>query len=198
MQIAIARHGETELNERRRFQSASDVPLNCAGRKQAEALAIWVMKFKPTFVLTSPLVRAKQTAEIVAIPLGLDVNVDGRLREREVRDYEGLSIIGLGRLREAAGHRFKDPTQDWDTVPSVESDRKIFHRFLGAIKAIDARQRERVLAVTHAGVAKSVFHEVFGVSPNRSCVLKVRNGGVLLLDRKADDNWTFLGLWNPL
>lgn len=199
MQIAIARHGETNLNNQRRFQSKTDEPVNELGRKQAAALAIWATKFNPTSILSSPLLRARQTAEIVAASLGLDVQLDERLREREASsEYEGLPIDQIVEIRKRAGHFFIDPTQDWEGVQSVEPDAEVFQRFIAAVTLKPEAHDERILVVAHAGVAKSVFHKLFSIPSHRDCVLKIRNGGVILLNRKPSNEWAFLELWNPI
>lgn len=64
-EIYIFRHGETDWNKERRFQGHTDIPLNQNGRQQASELALKIRKINPELILTSDLLRAKQTAEIV-------------------------------------------------------------------------------------------------------------------------------------
>ena len=87
--ILITRHGETDWNAAGRWQGHSDTPLNERGREQARALAESLDGVDAVYA--SDLARARETAEILAERLGLDVHVDPRLRERGFGAWEGLT-----------------------------------------------------------------------------------------------------------
>ena len=78
-----------------------DVPLSDRGERQAKALGTWIGEQpddqRPTAVLSSPYVRACQTAEIAIAAAGLDVEiaVDERLREREFGQLDRLTKAGI-------------------------------------------------------------------------------------------------------
>ena len=94
MTILLARHGETDWNvSPPRFMGSTDIPLNDRGREQAHALAAEVDGIAA--VWSSPLLRARETAEIVAAEHGLDVQVDGRLAESNRGAWEGRPIIEI-------------------------------------------------------------------------------------------------------
>ena len=90
--IYIVRHGQTEKNKANVLQGRSDVPLNEAGRQQAEEVRDRFREAGISFdlVYTSPLIRAVQTAEIIAG----DVRqiVDERLIEMDYGPYEGMDL----------------------------------------------------------------------------------------------------------
>ena len=87
----FARHGETDWNAARRIQGSRDIPLNAAGRAQAETLAETVAALAPALsrVYTSPLCRALETAQCVADRLGCPCTVLPGLREIDFGDWEG-------------------------------------------------------------------------------------------------------------
>ena len=89
--VIFWRHGQTDDNLAMRIQGQRDVPLNATGIAQAEAVAVEVMKMKPTHVISSPLSRAYETAAAVAGPLGLEIATDMRLQERGYGDWESLT-----------------------------------------------------------------------------------------------------------
>ena len=64
----ILRHGSTELNEKGCFRSWVDIPLSDEGVEQAYAAARFLMKYPIKRILSSPLLRAFQTADVAAIP----------------------------------------------------------------------------------------------------------------------------------
>ena len=90
--IYIIRHGQTEKNKANVLQGRSDVPLNEAGRQQAEEVRDRFREAGISFdlVYTSPLIRAVQTAEIIAG--GTPQIVDERLIEMDYGPYEGMDL----------------------------------------------------------------------------------------------------------
>jgi len=85
--LLLVRHGETDWNRDGRWQGHSDTHLNAVGREQAARLADEIDGVD--VVYASDLARARETAETLAEPLGLDVQLDGRLRERSFGAWEG-------------------------------------------------------------------------------------------------------------
>ena len=92
MRVYILRHGETDKNKEKLLQGRSNLPMNEAGIRQAEAAAQYFRENSISFdrVYSSPLTRAIQTAEI-ASP-GTDIREDDRLLEMDYGPYEGTSL----------------------------------------------------------------------------------------------------------
>ena len=90
--IYVIRHGQTELNNRHVLQGRSDHPLNAQGIAQAEAAANRLREKGIAFrrVFSSPLIRAVQTARIVAPEAS--VETDDRLIEMDYGPYEGMDL----------------------------------------------------------------------------------------------------------
>ncbi len=65
IRILLVRHGETDWNLKRRFQGRSDIPLNQAGREQAQALAHALRAENLVAIHSSPLARARETANLI-------------------------------------------------------------------------------------------------------------------------------------
>lgn len=97
--IVVVRHGETDWNSERRIQGRSDLPLNDAGRAQAEAAGVVLASAGQwRTIVSSPLRRAVETAEIIARRLGLDAPLtDAALIERDYGSAEGLPVADAGR-----------------------------------------------------------------------------------------------------
>ena len=85
--IWLARHGETAYNAERRFQGQGPVPLSERGREQARELAQEAAGHGFASLWSSPLPRARETAEIVAERLGLEIADDPRLMETDAGDW---------------------------------------------------------------------------------------------------------------
>jgi broad specificity phosphatase PhoE len=122
--ITLVRHGESVGNiaDSRAHESRAealdldlrdaDVPLSDNGRRQARALADWLRDGReaepPTFVVSSPYLRASETASLVVGFLGLEVDLDERLRERDLGRFDGLTGLGIrARFPDEADRRAK-------------------------------------------------------------------------------------------
>jgi uncharacterized phosphatase len=149
--IVFVRHGETEWNRQGRFQGTQDIPLNEEGRRQARRLAeAW--DEGGDLIVSSPLSRARETAEILASALGLTVlAVDPRLIEREYGSGAGLT---LAERRD----RFPD-----GAVPGVESIETIKARGLSFLDSVSLEHPgRRIVAVSHGGFINAVLALVSG------------------------------------
>jgi len=163
--IYLSRHGETDWNAEGRWQGHTDKPLNDNGRGQARALAETLRGTGLAGVVTSDLLRARETAEIVAAALGLPIDyVDPDLRERTIGVFEGLTREECERLH--PGH-WAAWIERREPPPGAEGHASLGARVTGAI----ARAAERIkrsdlplLLVTHGGAMRAALahagHEV--------------------------------------
>ncbi len=92
MKIYLIRHGETAWNRESRIQGREDVPLDGEGLDQARALAEAFRRAPLTAVLTSPLLRARKTAELIASAAGTEVYVEPDLTERDFGSVSGRVV----------------------------------------------------------------------------------------------------------
>ncbi|WP_211298418.1 histidine phosphatase family protein [Kineococcus rhizosphaerae] len=111
---ALVRHGETDWNRDGRLQGRTDIPLNDTGRAQAQALAEQLKSQGWAAITSSPLSRARETAQIIAAELGLELlPPHDDLVERQFGEAEGGTLAEL-RGRFPNGER---PGQEpWDDV----------------------------------------------------------------------------------
>ena len=91
MELICVRHGRTAWNAAKRFQGHTDVPLDDEGRAQARALAQLLRSERIDVAVTSDLVRARQTAEIVLATHDLTPRIDPGWREMRFGAWEGLT-----------------------------------------------------------------------------------------------------------
>lgn len=88
--VYMARHGQTAYNLERRFQGQLPVPLDDTGREQAAELAERADEHGFAALWCSTLQRARETAEIVAERLGMEVSYDARLAETDAGDWTDM------------------------------------------------------------------------------------------------------------
>ena len=89
--FALVRHGQTDWNAERRLQGATDIPLNDVGREQAREAVATLADYQWDAIVSSPLSRAAETADLIAEGLGLTVaRRIPELIERSFGPAEGL------------------------------------------------------------------------------------------------------------
>lgn len=89
--LYVLRHGKTDWNAEKRLQGRTDVPLNDEGRKMAEKAAYEYRDVPFDICYCSPLIRAKETAEILLAGRDVPIVFDDRLQEMCFGVYEGLA-----------------------------------------------------------------------------------------------------------
>jgi alpha-ribazole phosphatase len=151
--IVLARHGETTWNKDRRFQGQLDVELNDTGRAQARALAERAAGHGFAAIYSSPLVRARETAEIAGAALGLKPRLDDRLKEVDVGDWEGRYKDDLERDEPEAWAAFGQGGEDF-RFPGGESLAEQQERVIAALVDITQAGDLPALVVCHRGVIR--------------------------------------------
>ncbi|HXK13224.1 MAG TPA: histidine phosphatase family protein [Gaiellaceae bacterium] len=147
--ILLVRHGETDWNSERRWQGHADQPLNDAGREQARELAETLIDRGIDVVYSSDLVRAHETALIVAERLGLPVQVDAGLREVDVGDWAGRLVSEIEADDPEAFQLWRQGRKAWNGGESYE---EMGERVVGAVLRLAERHPgQTVLIVTHGG-----------------------------------------------
>ena len=101
--VYLARHGQTAYNHEGRFQGQQQVPLDDTGRAQAAELAQRATGYGFRALWCSPLLRARETADVVAARLGLEPKEDARLMETDAGDWTDLTFA---EVRAQAPERF--------------------------------------------------------------------------------------------
>jgi probable phosphoglycerate mutase len=145
--LLLVRHGQSVWNAEGRWQGHADPHLSPIGEEQAAAAAARLDGI--TAVYTSDLLRARRTAEILALRFGLEAVVDARLRERRAGDWEGHTRIEIearwpGYL--ASGRRPR----------GYETDESVLARALDALTAIAGEHHGDVVVLTHSGVVRTL------------------------------------------
>ena len=95
MKVFITRHGQTEWNSLGRLQGRKDIELNEVGKEQALITGEKIKDEKIDIIITSPLKRARETAEIINKQLNVEIIEDDRLIERDYGELEGINKFKL-------------------------------------------------------------------------------------------------------
>ena len=106
MRIYLVRHGETAWNKEGRVQGSEDIPLNEKGIELAEITSEGMKDIPMDVIFSSPLIRARKTAEIMRRGRDISVIVDQRLQEMSFGRYEGTVIRAAVQDKTNALHNF--------------------------------------------------------------------------------------------
>jgi probable phosphoglycerate mutase len=163
-QLLLLRHGRTAYNASGRFQGQVDVPLDAVGTAQAARVAPLIAARRPVAIVSSDSSRALETARPAAELLGLDVQLDERLREIDIGGWSGLTLEEV----EAA---YPQEHADWISGSREQLRRgggetygEVGARALLAVSPFLAGpSTEVVLAVTHGGTARSLIDLMLGI-----------------------------------
>ncbi|MGB0385054.1 MAG: histidine phosphatase family protein [Ardenticatenaceae bacterium] len=98
LRLLLVRHGTTKANQEKRFLGRLDLPLNEQGEGEVKGLAARLKNEKIAHVISSPLLRARQTASVIATQHNLPVTIDERLVELDYGSWDGLTWQEVGTL----------------------------------------------------------------------------------------------------
>ncbi len=172
VKIVVVRHAKTAWNRAGRIQGRSDIPLADESVGETRRRAADLKSYDFAAVYSSPLARARRTAELLTEGRGLDITEDERLIERDFGKYDGRTYEEL---------KMEDHNRLFyllDDDSSAEPAEKVFSRMKSFLRDMAERHDgQTVLAVTH-GVATSYLvyaasHESF--SPDDYEMTYIRN-----------------------
>lgn len=161
--ITLLRHGESQGNFEGRHQGQADYPLTDVGRQQAKALIErWVAE-KKTFdlIISSPLLRARETAQMVSTTLHVPLELDELLIERNNGLLTGLNA-------EEASEILPEPEFLHPYQPFGQTGESLWDLYLRAGKVIQSlikRPPGCYLIVSHGGLLNMVFYAALGIVP---------------------------------
>jgi len=181
----LLRHGETPLSIEKRFAGVHDTPLTDHGRAQAAAAAKALAGRGIDVIVSSPLSRARDTAQAVADVIGADVRIEEGFRETDFGVWEGLSFA-------EARKGWPDELSAWMADPSVappggESFAEVGRRVATARDKLLVRYREKtVLVVSHVTPIKLMVQHALEAPPAALYRLHLDTASLCTVDWYAD------------
>ena len=183
MRLLLARHAESAWNAERRFQGRTDVGLSEAGREQATALGKALARRRVGAIYSSPMARARETAEIVARETGLAIAVVDELRELSLGTWEGRTVDDVLATEADAYRRWRERPYDCPP-PEGEHIEAVTRRVLPVMERILASHPDgdEALVVSHGGVISVYLCHLLGLSPNALWRLAIGNASLSVVD----------------
>ena len=170
----LMRHGETAWNREGRVMGRQPVDLDDAGREQV-VLAVPIARLMaPDLIISSPLPRALQSAEIIARGVGgIDIVTDDRLEEVRYGDWEGKTYHQLIKEESYISYR-KAPLES--VTPGGETIGQVQARGVAAVDAaIIAHRGKRIVFVSHGDIIRTVLCHYLGLELRHFHRLRVDN-----------------------
>ena len=188
--LVLVRHGETIWHAENRYAGRSDIPLTQLGLRQAEALAAWAPTAGLHAVWSSPLSRARLTAEPVAAALGTLLQIEPGLVEIDFGEAEGRSPEEMQvRFPEARQAFLRNPVTH--PLPGGEDPVSATRRAVAALFAIaDSLPDDgRALITTHSTLIRLSLCHVLGLplARYRQLFPKLANTTITELGFKGHD-----------
>ncbi|WP_182906810.1 bifunctional RNase H/acid phosphatase [Microbispora sp. H13382] len=185
--LLLLRHGQTPLSVEKRFSGLGDPSLTATGLAQAEAAALRLSRqpYEVEVIVTSPLTRARQTAEAVAAGTGLTVLVDDDLRETDFGAWEGHTFAEIQQ-------RWPRELADWLADPDVappggESFAATARRVEQARdRIVKAHEGRSVVVVSHVTPIKMLVRFALGAPPEALYRMHLDLACLSVIDYYAD------------
>lgn len=196
--LLLVRHGQTTYNVEGRLPGQiPGVSLTDEGRRQAHRAAIALSAVPITAVISSPLERARDTAEIIARGWDLPVRLDDRLKDTDVARWAGQKVHEVAKSdpewQEFVRHANYAP-------PGVESLSMVMERVVAAAEywRYDPSTGDNVVLVAHADVVKLIAAHYLGLQADCAHSIHIDNASITALSFSGDDRAVLLALnWTP-
>lgn len=200
MMLYIVRHGETDWNREHRVQGHTDIPLNDYGRRLAQETAEGMKELQIDLGYTSPLLRARETAQIILAGRDVELIEDGRICEIGFGRYEGMYCGGEHRSPESdAFNRFFRDTAAYEPPEGAESVEDLYGRtgdFLTELCRREELEDKNILISTHGAAMTALLNRIKGnvstayfwkdeVPPNCSVTMVKGEKGKLTVEREG-------------
>jgi len=168
--LALVRHGVTDWNLEGRAQGHTNIPLNAEGRRQAEAVAVRLASEPWDVIYSSPLLRARATAQAICRRSGHELLLEEQLVERDMGAAEG-TIEPERQLRW--------PGMTWNSLPGLESNEQLANRALRVFTEIAQRHEgKRVICVSHGALINAFLRAIVPPSAKPPSLTAQRNTAI--------------------
>ena len=184
----IVRHGETLWNREHRIQGQRNSVLSATGLRQAQATAQRLREEGGVRLVASDLGRTVQTAQPVAAALGLELELDARLRERCFGEFEGLTPDEVCERMPDAYVRWQSRKPSY-AMPGGESLLALRDRARACLESIAAVTSGTVMIVTHGGTLDAMYRLAASLALDAPRTWPLLNSSINTIEIEA-------GLWH--
>ncbi len=196
LEITFVRHGQVESNTRGAYIGWTNKPLNIEGINQAREAASKLANEKFEAIYTSPLERAKHTADLIKEKNGARMILDDGLKEWNFGIFDDLTSDAIADKYPSEYNKWR---ADWwgYKIPNGESAKDAYNRHSMAIKEIIAKYPGggKILVVSHLCALRNMFAYLLGNDPGQAMRFSIKNASVSKIVI-TDDNYAVLTALN--
>lgn len=193
--VYLIRHGETEWNKLGKFQGSTDISLSETGIKQAH-LAAEVMKGKFDYIYSSPLSRAKCTADIIGGASNVSTQIEPDIREINFGVWEGLTFKEIKEQYPKEFTSWRNPLEGFIMSEDI-SVKKAGSRIGNVIKRlVHEHVDKRIAIVAHGGILKAGLIDLFDLDMTMYYKIFLGNTSITKLVFKKNDSPILMTLNN--
>jgi len=185
MHIYVVRHGETQWNKEEVFRGTQDIPLNETGKKQAEKVGRYFIDKDVVRIVSSPLARARQTAEAIERAVHRPVETMDEFIDMNFGIWEGLSLHTVKK-------EYGDEFQIWRNTPhrlKIEKGETLLHvrkrMKRGFEKAVEGG-KGTIIIVTHRVLCKLIVLYAFRMPNSHFWDIKFDPASITLIEKDAE------------
>lgn len=168
MRLYFIRHGETDWNKVKRLQGKSDIPLNSFGEHLAEETGAALRNVPFDLAYTSPLKRARKTAELVIGKRNIPILDEPRIEEMSFGIYEGLICKeGASEIQDPDFFNFFHAPEKYHAPKDGESFEEVLKRtgeFLEELRKDTTHAKQTILIATHGAALGAMMCYIKGNS----------------------------------
>ncbi len=155
----IVRHGQSKWNKKGLLQGQANPPLSEVGKKQAIRLACVIKKLPINIIYTSDLLRAQETASIIAKESNLPIYTSSSLREQYLGLFEGKPYSFWNEQYNKISNKYFALSDEkkllFKLSEDMESDKEAIERFISFLREISNRHKNKnILIVTHGSILR--------------------------------------------
>ena len=183
--LLLLRHAVTEASDGKVLLGREDAHLGETGHTQAEKLAMAVARRKPDHLVSSPLNRARETAEPVAEATGLEVEMETDLQEIDFGRWGGQSF---DQIQENDPELVEELTEDpaGFTFPEGEKISAFWERVAGVADRLEESGAACPAVVSHGGVIRGLICHLLRINPDNYLLFRVDYASISAVDIHED------------
>ena len=176
--LILVRHGQTEMNAQKLYFGKLDPPLNDLGISQAYQAKEKLLDIDYDIIYSSPLERAKQTAEICNY-LDKDINYNSKLEEINFGIFEGLTFKEISEKFPDEVKKMEENWKDYNYITG-ESPKEMFQRAISFLETLDYSKNN--LIVAHWGIINCIISYFISENLDSYWKFKIKNGSIAIFE----------------
>lgn len=188
--LVLVRHGETAGQSSEYLYGRTDIELGELGILQMRMVAKALSKQKFDLVITSPMIRSKQGADLIMEGRDVKRKIVEDFIEINFGDWEGMSVFDLAEKDPENYQKWMEGDSSF-TFPGGDNKKEFFDRVSKAALNEFGQTNLKILAVLHKGVIKGVISALTGVSVDNMTTYPIELGSIHHL-QKLEEVWEFI------